>query len=84
MSDFDDFELDDLDLDLDLDDVGTDLEFDDPFAAPDVQFGSTAIVGGSAVEAVDSADLIISADGTGFDSQSDFISGTDPYEPIGE
>lgn len=78
----------DLDLDLDLDGVDdlpvdpADTDLPDPIDAGDITFGGTAISGGSAVEAVDSDDLIISADGTGYDSYSNYVGGTDPHRPV--
>ncbi|WP_343467058.1 hypothetical protein AAI421_28590 (plasmid) [Rhodococcus aetherivorans] len=42
----------------------------------------TAISGGSAVETVPADDLIISADGTGYASYSDYVSGSNPYRQL--
>ncbi|PND53632.1 MULTISPECIES: hypothetical protein [Rhodococcus] len=42
----------------------------------------TAISGGSAVETVPADDLIISADGTGYSSYSDYVSGSNPYRQL--
>lgn len=71
LSDFDSYDLPENPADLAEPD---DLDLPDPFGAPDdVQFGA----------AEKSADeLIIAADGTGYPTPSDFVHGTDPYEPI--
>lgn len=71
-ADLDELDIPELPDDLDLID---DPALPDPFDGPDdVHFGSGDIR---------SADeLIIGADGTGYPSMSDFVSGTNPHDPV--
>jgi hypothetical protein len=45
-------------------------------------FAGTAISGGSAVTTKPAEELIIAGDGQGYEGPSDFVGGTNPYEPL--
>ena len=64
------------------DESGSTQNLPQSLPSPPVFGAETEIVGGSAVEAKPADELILSADGTGYPSPSDFVAGQNGWTPI--